>query len=154
MVLPDRARLSQQVDTLQSNANFVSVVIWNSHLVEGVDDLRLVHHVSRSNNSFHHTTFRQAVGTSLDMVAGALRGDPGSAVRLDVKRSRRALAFPLMRAQFKVTFSTGLRYFYTRCLKCTSCQRVQKGLRVCICLSCFPATEFASYGSCDFGRIG
>lgn len=35
-------------------------------------------------------------------MAGMLRGDPGSAVRLDVKRGGSSFAFPLTRAQFKV----------------------------------------------------
>lgn len=45
---------------------------------------------------------RQAVGADLDAVAGMLRGDPGSGVRLDVRRGGKAMTFPLKRAQFKV----------------------------------------------------
>lgn len=45
----------------------------------------------------------EALGADLDAVAGMLRGDPGSRVRLDVKRGSKTVAFPLTRAQFKVT---------------------------------------------------
>ncbi|CAN0236602.1 unnamed protein product, partial [Ectocarpus sp. 13 AM-2016] len=43
----------------------------------------------------------EASGADLDAVAGMLRGDPGSGVRLDVRRGGKAFAFPLTRAQFK-----------------------------------------------------
>eukprot|EP00752_Nemacystus_decipiens_P009917 g8849.t1 len=43
----------------------------------------------------------EAMGADLDAVAGMLRGDPGSGVRLDVRRGGKAMAFPLTRAQFK-----------------------------------------------------
>ncbi|CBJ48846.1 carboxyl-terminal protease [Ectocarpus siliculosus] len=43
----------------------------------------------------------EASGTDLDTVAGMLRGDPGSGVRLDVRRGGKTFAFPLTRAQFK-----------------------------------------------------
>ena len=44
----------------------------------------------------------QALGADLDSVAAMLRGDPGTGVRLDVRRGGKAMAFPLSRAQFKV----------------------------------------------------
>ncbi|CAM9798807.1 unnamed protein product [Pylaiella littoralis] len=43
----------------------------------------------------------EASGADLDTVAGMLRGEPGSGVRLDVRRGGKAFAFPLTRAQFK-----------------------------------------------------
>ncbi|CAM9304359.1 unnamed protein product, partial [Laminaria digitata] len=43
----------------------------------------------------------EALGADLDSVAAMLRGDPGTGVRLDVRRGGKAMAFPLSRAQFK-----------------------------------------------------
>lgn len=43
----------------------------------------------------------EAVGENLDTVAGMLRGDSGTSVRLDVSRDGKLLVFPLTRAQFK-----------------------------------------------------
>lgn len=52
------------------------------------------------------TVFLQADGTNLDSVAGLLRGDSGSKVRLDVRRDGKTMTFPLTRAQFKVWILT------------------------------------------------
>lgn len=45
---------------------------------------------------------RQARPMDLDAVASMLRGDPGSRVRLDVRRDGKPLILPVTRAQFKV----------------------------------------------------
>ncbi|CAM9256254.1 unnamed protein product [Ascophyllum nodosum] len=43
----------------------------------------------------------EAVGADLDTAAAWLRGNPGSSVRLDVRRGSKTMAFPLTREQFK-----------------------------------------------------